>query len=63
MAVDSTHAVLVQPQPRQRLGRRALRRASVYESNQLLQAEHLLNVYLPLARADVGLPDHMILSH
>jgi LuxR family maltose regulon positive regulatory protein len=34
----------------------------VYESNQLPQADHLLNVYLPLAR-DVGLPDHMILSH
>ncbi len=34
----------------------------VYESNQLLQADHLLNVYLLLAR-DVGLPDHMILSH
>ncbi|REN15161.1 helix-turn-helix transcriptional regulator, partial [Mycobacterium tuberculosis] len=30
--------------------------------NQLAQAERLLNVYLPLAR-DVGLPDHMILSH
>jgi len=35
---------------------------AVYETNQLKQAEHLLNVYLPLAR-DVGLPDHMILSH
>ncbi|HIV73068.1 MAG TPA: LuxR C-terminal-related transcriptional regulator [Candidatus Aquabacterium excrementipullorum] len=34
----------------------------VYEADQLDQAEHLLNVYLPLAR-DVGLPDHMILSH
>ena len=35
---------------------------AVYEAHQLAQAEHLLNVYLPLAR-DVGLPDHMILSH
>lgn len=35
---------------------------AVYEAQQLDQAEHLLNVYLPLAR-DVGLPDHMILSH
>jgi LuxR family maltose regulon positive regulatory protein len=35
---------------------------AVYETNQLVQAGHLLNVYLPLAR-DVGLPDHMILSH
>jgi LuxR family maltose regulon positive regulatory protein len=34
----------------------------VYEAHQLPQAEHLLNVYLPLAR-DVGLPDHMIISH
>lgn len=34
----------------------------VYESNNIDQAEHLLNVYLPLAR-DVGLPDHMIQSH
>lgn len=34
----------------------------VYEVNQLEQAEHLLNVYLPMAR-EVGLPDHMILSH
>ena len=35
---------------------------ALYEANQLSQAEHLLNIYLPLAR-DVGLPDHMILSH
>jgi len=35
---------------------------AVYEAHQLPQAEHLLNVYLPLAR-DVGLPDHMVLSH
>ena len=35
---------------------------AVYEAHQLAQAEHLLNVYLPLAR-DVGLPDHMILAH
>jgi len=34
----------------------------VYEVNDLVAAEHLLNVYLPLAR-DVGLPDHMIASH
>lgn len=36
--------------------------SAVYEVNQLDQAEHLLNVYLPIAR-DVGLPDHVILSH
>ena len=35
---------------------------AMYETHQLALAEHLLNVYLPLAR-DVGLPDHMILSH
>jgi LuxR family transcriptional regulator, maltose regulon positive regulatory protein len=34
----------------------------VYEANDLIGAERLLNVYLPLAR-DVGLPDHMISSH
>ncbi len=34
----------------------------VYEAQQFAAAEHLLNVYLPLAR-DVGLPDHMITSH
>ena len=39
-----------------------LHAGAVYEAHQLAQAEHLLNVYLPLAR-DVGLPDHMILSH
>lgn len=36
--------------------------SAIYEENQLEQAEHLLNLYLPLAR-DVGLPDHMIASH
>lgn len=36
--------------------------ATLYEAHQLPQAEQLLNVYLPLAR-DVGLPDHMVLSH
>lgn len=34
----------------------------VYEANDLVGAERLLNVYLPLAR-DVGLPDHMISSY
>jgi LuxR family maltose regulon positive regulatory protein len=34
----------------------------MYEAGELDRAEHLLNVYLPLA-SDVGLPDHMILSH
>lgn len=34
----------------------------LYETNDLVTAERLLNVYLPLVR-DVGLPDHMISSH
>ncbi|RYF77882.1 MAG: helix-turn-helix transcriptional regulator, partial [Comamonadaceae bacterium] len=34
----------------------------LYESNDLAGADHLLNVYLPLAR-DVGLPDHVIASY
>jgi LuxR family transcriptional regulator, maltose regulon positive regulatory protein len=35
---------------------------SIYEADDLQQAEHLLNVYLPLAR-DVGLPDHIIMGY
>jgi LuxR family maltose regulon positive regulatory protein len=34
----------------------------MYETNELEKADHLLNVYLPLAR-DVGVPDHVIQSH
>lgn len=34
----------------------------LYESNDLDQAAHLLEIYLPLAR-DVGLPDHMATGH
>jgi LuxR family maltose regulon positive regulatory protein len=36
--------------------------ASVYEANNVQEAEHLLSVYLPLAR-DVGLPDHIIMGY
>lgn len=36
--------------------------AVVYDGGQIDDAEHLLAVYTPLA-VDVGLPDHMILSH
>jgi len=36
--------------------------AVVYDSGQIEEAEHLLAVYTPMA-VDVGLPDHMILSH
>ncbi|QNP48537.1 LuxR C-terminal-related transcriptional regulator [Diaphorobacter aerolatus] len=35
---------------------------AMYEANKLDKADHLLNIYLPMAR-DVGLPDHMILGH
>lgn len=35
---------------------------AMYETDRLDEASHLLSVYLPLAR-EVGLPDHMILSH
>lgn len=34
----------------------------LYEANDTEGAEHLINVYLPLA-CDVGLPDHMISGH
>ena len=61
MAVDSTHAVSYN-HSHGNAWAGVLYAGAVYETNQLEQAEHLLNVYLPLAR-DVGLPDHMILSH
>ena len=61
MAVDSTHAVSYN-HSHGNAWAGVLYAGVVYETNQLVQAEHLLNVYLPLAR-DVGLPDHMILSH
>lgn len=35
---------------------------ALYEADKLEQADRLLNVYLPLAR-DIGLPDHMIMTH
>lgn len=61
MAVDSTHAVTYN-HSHGNAWAGVLYASVIYEANQLPQAEHLLNVYLPLAR-DVGLPDHMILSH
>ncbi|WP_240933050.1 LuxR C-terminal-related transcriptional regulator [Diaphorobacter sp. HDW4B] len=39
-----------------------LHACALYEANQLDKADHLLSIYLPMAR-DVGLPDHMILGH
>lgn len=61
MAVDSTHTVSYN-HSHGNAWAGVLYAGAVYETNQLAQAERLLNVYLPLAR-DVGLPDHMILSH
>lgn len=61
MAVDSTHAVSYN-HSHGNAWAGVLYAGAVYETNQLAQAERLLNVYLPMAR-DVGLPDHMILSH
>lgn len=61
MAVDSTHAQSYN-HSHGNAWAGVLYAGVVYETNQLPQADHLLNVYLPLAR-DVGLPDHMILSH
>jgi len=64
MAVDATHSTHAVPYNHSHGNAWAgvLYAGAVYETNQLVQAGHLLNVYLPLAR-DVGLPDHMILSH
>lgn len=36
--------------------------SSVYEVNNLEQAEHLLNIYVPLAK-DVVMPDHIIIGY
>lgn len=61
LAVDATHAVnLLHTHGNAWAG--VLYASIVYEANALDEADHLLNVYLPVAR-DVGLPDHMILSH
>ena len=61
IAVSSTHAVSYR-----HTGGNAwagvLYAASLYELNDLDQAEHLLQVYVPLAR-DVGLADHMIIGY
>jgi LuxR family maltose regulon positive regulatory protein len=61
LAVDATHAVNYH-HTHGNAWAGVFYTSVVYEANQIAQADHLLNVYLPLAR-DVGLPDHMILSH
>lgn len=61
IAVGSTHAVSYR-----HTGGNAwagvLYAASLYELNDLDQSDHLLQVYVPLAR-DVGLADHMIIGY
>jgi len=61
LAVDATHAVNLH-HTHGNAWAGVFYASVVYEANQIDQADHLLNVYLPLAR-DVGLPDHMIQSH
>jgi LuxR family maltose regulon positive regulatory protein len=61
MAVDATHAESFN-QTHGNAWAGVLYACVAYEADQLDRAEHLLNVYLPMAR-EVGLPDHMILSH
>ncbi|RQO61085.1 helix-turn-helix transcriptional regulator [Variovorax sp. KBW07] len=61
LAVDSTHAGSYQ-HTHGNGWPGVLYTSVVYEANDLDQADHLLNVYLPMAR-DVGLPDHMIMSY
>ena len=61
LAVDATHAVNYH-HTHGNAWAGVFYTSVVYEANQIAQADHLLNVYLPLAR-DVGLPDHMIVSH
>ncbi len=61
IAVESTHqATFNQSHGNAWAG--MLYACAMYEANQLEKADHLLNIYLPMAR-DVGLPDHMILGH
>lgn len=61
IAVSSTHAVSYR-----HTGGNAwagvLYAGALYELNDLDQAEHLLHVYVPLAK-DIGLADHMILGY
>jgi LuxR family maltose regulon positive regulatory protein len=61
LAVDATHA----NDNRHSHGNAwagVLYTATMYESNDLAQVSHLINVYLPLAR-EVGIPDHLILIY
>ncbi len=61
MAVDATHTADFN-QTHGNAWAGVLYACVAYEADQLERAEHLLNVYLPMIR-EVGLPDHMILSH
>lgn len=61
LAVDATHTANFN-QTHGNAWAGVLHAMVAYESDQLEHAEHLLNVYLPMIR-EVGLPDHMIVSH
>lgn len=60
MAVDATHATDLRHTHGNAFAG-VLYASVVYEANRLDQADHLLDVYLPLAR-EAGLPEHMILG-
>lgn len=61
LAVDVTHAV-DKKHSHGNAWAGVLYAATTYESNDLQQTSHLINVYLPLAR-EVGIPDHLILIY
>ncbi|RFQ06033.1 helix-turn-helix transcriptional regulator [Pseudomonas putida] len=61
LAVDVTHAV-DEKHTHGNAWAGVLYTATTYESNDLQQTSHLINVYLPLAR-EVGIPDHLILIY
>jgi LuxR family maltose regulon positive regulatory protein len=61
ISVDSTH-VVVYNHTHGNAWAGVLYADALYEANQLDRAEHLVNVYLPIAR-DVGFADHLVLSH
>ena len=61
IAVDATHATS-NTHAKGNAWAGVLFAGSVYERGEMQQAEHLLRIYVPLAR-DAGLPDHMISGH
>lgn len=61
LAVETTQSLSIQ-QNHGNAWAGVLHAYAIYESNDIDRAEHMLNIYLPVV-GDVGLPDHMILSH